>query len=57
MRILLVVVDGVVVCVVGLTVEAGEVTTGDVVGGSVMSEHLSVLHTMDSDWKIFRLVK
>ena len=49
MRILLVVVDGVVVCVVGLTVEAGEVTTGDVVGDSVMSEHLSVLHAMDSD--------
>ena len=57
MRILLVVVEGVVVCVVDLTVEAGEVTTGDVVGGSVMSEHLSVLHATDSDWKIFRLVK
>ena len=37
------------VCVVGLAVEAGKVTTGDVVGGCVMSEHLSVLHAMDSD--------
>ena len=51
--ILLVVVGGALVCVVGLTVEAGKVTTGDVVGGSVISEHLSMLHETDSDWIIY----